>query len=121
MRGELTMIKTESEFKSYAEALPEEEKALLAEYLSRLSQHISLPKKQKRDMLEDFERALLHYAARGCLWRPLGRLDSLNMGGLLCQAAHIVVPSGRRRENIPMSMKRHQIGRIQASVYRRRI
>ncbi len=112
------MKKTESDFKNYAEALPEKEKTLLAEYLSRLSQHICLPKKQKRDMLEDFEKALLYYRSAGLpLSEALKRLDSLNLGGFYARPPILWCPLDDAAKIYPMSMKRHQMAVFRLSVY----
>jgi len=66
----LMKIKREAEYGAYAEALAEDDKALLKEYFSRLSQHMILPKKQERAILEDFEKALLYYAREGLDLKP---------------------------------------------------
>jgi hypothetical protein len=116
----LMKIKREAEYGAYAEALAEDDKALLKEYFSRLSQHMILPKKQERAILEDFEKALLYYAREGLdLKTALDRLDPVNLGGFYARPPILWCPLDDAAKIYPLSMKRRQMAVFRLSVYLR--
>ncbi len=107
-----------SAFDGYLYSLPEGERAELAVFFRVLDQHLQLGGKWKREIVRDFERALLWYSRSGVpLGEALERLAPAKLGGFYSRPADTWYPLDNAAKVYPLSMSHNQMSVFRLSVY----
>ena len=108
----------ENKFEEYASSLPEEEKESLRIFFSEFEMRCLLPKNERREIREDFEKALLYYASEGLsLKEALLRLDPSKLGGFYSRPALQWYALEDSAKIYPLSMKHGEMAVFRLSVY----
>ena len=107
-----------SEFSRWLEALSPEERARVDGYFRVLDQHLALSREWKRQILRDFENALLWYYKNGVpLARALELLAPEKLGGFYSRPADDWFPLDAAAKVYPLSMSHKQMAVFRLSVY----
>lgn len=101
----------------FIKALPDDDGALIEEYVRNLCTHIQLGKKDTARMLKDFLDALISLRAQGVkLSEALSRLDGARLGGFYSRPPIIWYPLDDAAKIYPLSMKHGQMVVFRLSV-----
>ena len=87
-------------------------------FFDRISKQINLPKREKKAMLEDFDKALIMLNASGVSFEEaMHRLDVVNLGGFYSRPATTWFPIDNAAKIYPVSMSSDNMALFRLSVY----
>lgn len=110
--------KKDSIFISYQQKLPEADQTAISDFFTELHTHISIDPKERAQIREDFEKALLYYDRMGIpLAIALERLTIDNLGGFYARPPILWYGLDDAAKIYPLSMKHGQMSVFRLSVY----
>lgn len=108
----------DNEYSEYLASLSEEERARVSALFQDFDTHCRLAKAWKKQLCEDYEKALLYYHNRGVsLEDALKRLDARNLGGFYARPATAWFPLDDAAKVYPLSMGEKDMAMFRLSVY----
>ena len=94
--------KTETDkYRQFYKTRTETDREILTDFFKRLDLHITLCRKFKHAIFDDFEKGFMYYDSIGISVEKAAPLWLPKNGGLLRQTPRLVVPAGLRRKNFP--------------------
>ncbi len=111
--------KTKStEFSGYLLTLPGEEREAVSAFFKVLDRHLRIGREWKRQLVRDFEAAILWYAKNGVpLDEALRRLSPTKLGGFYSRPADDWFPLDAAAKVYPLSMSHKQMAVFRLSAY----
>ncbi len=110
-------VKT-TEYTDYVLTLGEEERAELDAFFKVLDRHLAIGREWKRQLVHDFEAAILWYAKNGVpLGTALERLSPMKLGGFYSRPADDWYPLDAAAKVYPLSMSHKQMAVFRLSAY----
>ncbi len=107
-----------TEFARYVEQLPDAERGSVDTFFRLLDQHLRLSREWKKQIVRDFENALLWYCQNGVpLPRALELLSPEKLGGFYSRPADGWFPLDAAAKVYPLSMSHKQMAVFRLSVY----
>ncbi len=107
-----------SQFVEYVSSLPEDEQNALSGFFRKLDQHLQLSANWKRQIIRDFENAILYYAKNGrSVEAIMELLDPRKLGGFYSREATAWYPLDSAAKVYPLSMGYNKMAVFRLSVY----
>ena len=112
------MNKESSQYIEYLDSLPKSDQELLNQYFEKLSHRISMAKKQKNQMVEDFENGFLYYSRIEVdIGEAVQRLDTAKLGDFYATPPILWFPLDDAAKIYPLSMQKNQMSVFRLSAY----
>ncbi len=107
-----------TEFSQYLSTLTDGERGRVDGFFRLVDQHLRLPREWKRQLVCDFENAILWYSKNGVdLSSALDRLAPVNLGGFYSRPAEDWFPLDAAAKVYPLSMSHKQMAVFRLSMY----